>query len=307
MAVPSRVARLTDMDQWRAQTLEHLRNCRDLRLVSVWHPSFLTLLLDRLGEEPQSAWPALQLVSCWADGNAAAAAEQLARRLSGVVVQPKGLIATEAVVSIPYRSRFPLAIRSHFFEFLDDAGVSHLAHELRDGHEYDVVVTTASGLLRYRLHDRVRVDGFLHRTPSVRFLGKSNSVSDHVGEKLSEPVVAAAIASLEQRAGVRWPFAMLSYEAGQYVLWVESDERHDLDDALDAELRRNPHYDHARALGQLAAARVERLDPGAVDRFLTRMQALGQRRGDIKPVALSRLSGWQAYLQRPRMIASQGV
>lgn len=300
MAVPSRVARAKDMDDWRAQTIAHLRDCRDLRLISVWHPSFLSLLLDAVGEAPSVLWPRLKVVSCWADANATPAAQALGARLPGVTIQPKGLIATEAIVSIPYRARLPLAVRSHFFEFLDDAGRSHLAHELRDGAEYRVVVTTAGGLLRYRLHDRVRVDSFVHRTPSIRFLGKSNNVSDHFGEKLSEPLAAAAIAALQRLAGGRWPFVMMSFESGRYVLWVESEQLPPLDDPLDAALRANPHYDYARSLGQLAAATVRRVAPGATDRFLTRMQSLGQRRGDIKPTALSRLSGWHEHLHPVR-------
>jgi hypothetical protein len=37
-------------------------------------------------------------------------------------VQSKGLLATEAVVTIPWRGRYPLAVTSHFFEFLSDEG-----------------------------------------------------------------------------------------------------------------------------------------------------------------------------------------
>ena len=40
--------RLKSVDEFRYQTLLCLLRCRDLRLISVWHPSFLTLLLDEL-------------------------------------------------------------------------------------------------------------------------------------------------------------------------------------------------------------------------------------------------------------------
>ena len=40
----------------------------------------------------------------------------------GVHLQPKGLVATEAFVTLPLGDLRPLAIRSHFFEFQDQAG-----------------------------------------------------------------------------------------------------------------------------------------------------------------------------------------
>src|SRR5690606_23717403 len=78
-------------------------------------------------------WPRLALLSCWADGPAARFADQLQARLPHVTLQPKGLLATEAMVSLPWLDDVDdtdgtddagavLAVTSHFLEFLDDAG-----------------------------------------------------------------------------------------------------------------------------------------------------------------------------------------
>ena len=48
MAVPPNVQHAGSLDTFRYETLLHLLACRELRLISVWHPSFLTLLLDAL-------------------------------------------------------------------------------------------------------------------------------------------------------------------------------------------------------------------------------------------------------------------
>src|SRR5439155_17517284 len=126
--------------------------------ISVWHPSFLQLLLggltkdmnrlvgdvasgecselehipnslhrivqsrpnpNRAGEieraganDMRALWPMLSVISCWADGHAAAAASALSAAMPGVMIQPKGLLATEGVISIPFDGEFPLAIRS---------------------------------------------------------------------------------------------------------------------------------------------------------------------------------------------------
>jgi hypothetical protein len=105
-------------------------------------------------DDVQGIWPKLTLISCWGDGPARSAAASLARRFPHVEVQRKGLIATEAIVTIPFGGRHPLTIGSHFFEFLDPNGRARLAHQLEGGVEYTVVVTTAGGLYRYRLADR---------------------------------------------------------------------------------------------------------------------------------------------------------
>ncbi|MCC7119360.1 MAG: GH3 auxin-responsive promoter family protein [Anaerolineales bacterium] len=48
MAVPNFVKRLQDVDDFRYVTLLSLLRCEDLRLISVWNPTFLTLLLAPL-------------------------------------------------------------------------------------------------------------------------------------------------------------------------------------------------------------------------------------------------------------------
>lgn len=48
MAVPNQVKRITEMAAFRYVTLLHLLGCADLRLISVWNPTFLSLLLEPL-------------------------------------------------------------------------------------------------------------------------------------------------------------------------------------------------------------------------------------------------------------------
>ncbi len=51
MAVPNGVKHIPDMAAFRYVTLLHLLGCADLRLISVWNPTFLSLLL-----EPLAVW-----------------------------------------------------------------------------------------------------------------------------------------------------------------------------------------------------------------------------------------------------------
>ena len=134
----------------------------------------------------ERTWPDLAVISCWTDGASAAEARRLREFFPTTAIQGKGLLATEACVSLPLAAgRGPvLAVRSHFFEFTTDDGRCLAAHEVEAGTEYSVVVTTGGGLYRYRLEDRVLVTGFLGTTPTLRFLGKAGHVCDRYGEKL---------------------------------------------------------------------------------------------------------------------------
>ncbi len=327
MAVPSNVQHAESIAAFRYRTLLRLMRCRELRLISVWHPSFLTLLLDalpahwekllediargdgnslvplprRAGElrtanplKPATFWPELRVVSCWGDGAAALALTDLRRRFPDVSLQSKGLIATEAFVTLPFIGQFPLAVQSHFFEFIDTAGTVLPVQALRESEEYEVVVTTAGGLWRYRLGDRVRVTGWVQETPSLRFMRRGVNTSDWFGEKLSEPFIVAVLREIFQSDTPR--FALLAPDeddAGcRYTLYVEGAAKSDWAEKLDRVLRRNPHYAYCRDLGQLLSVRVYIIDGQGFEAFVTRQAAQGARLGDIKPTMLNGVAGW---------------
>ena len=349
LAVPPEVRLIADVSAFRYATLLFLVRARALRLMSVWHPSFLLQLFDELQNgaarllgdlaagridravdlapavrhrleallppmpararelraardwTPRSVWPRLAVVSCWADGPARAYAERLASACPGVDLQPKGLIATEAIVSIPFAGQRPLAVRSHFFELVDAAGRVRLADDLEPGGEYAVAVTTGSGLYRYRLGDRVRVTGHVAATPSIAFVGREDRVSDRFGEKLSDGFVTGVLSRLFADAPPP-RFAMLAPEetdgAVAYTLLIDAAGSFagSLAAELERELRQNPHYAWCVDLGQLLPARVVRVGPHADRAFLDACVARGQRLGDVKPVALHHESGWAQVL-----------
>jgi hypothetical protein len=234
---------------------------------SIWNPTYLIAL----GE---MHWPNLRVISCWTHAAASLALPRLRAMYPNAIIQPKGLLATEGVISIPIGDKHPLAITSHFFEFIDDDGV-HLAHELREGRDYRVVITTGGGLYRYDLGDLVRVDGFVEQTPSIEFIGRADDVVDLCGEKLSEPFVRSAF----EACGVDASVAFLAPRDDHYALFIDGKANAD---ALDAALRANPHYDYCRAIGQLGAIDVI---PIRGDAFL---RAFGGKIGDVKPRALLR-------------------
>lgn len=281
-AVPPDV-RLTN-ENFREETLRHLLRCRTLSLISVWHPSFLDLLVGDL--DTVSAWPKLSVISCWADANAAGAAAALAKKFPHARIQPKGLLSTEGFVTIPFEGEHVLAYRSHFYEFRDGEDV-RLAHEVQVGSRYDVILTTGGGLVRYATEDIVEVTGFRGQAPCLSFVGRANHVSDHFGEKLHEVFVRERLERV--LADVPHAFAMLACDDDSYVLYLESDAPVAID-ALESSLRESHHYDLARRLGQLGPVRLQRVRDGAATYL--RSRAASQPLGTIKIPALDPGAAW---------------
>ncbi|MFC4159016.1 GH3 family domain-containing protein [Chitinimonas lacunae] len=327
-AVDLAVAGCRELGAWQLATLRDLLTCHDLSLVSVWSPTFfLSLLeaipdqaealrellgrggtlgtrevmpdpaaLERLDEylrkdDPAILWPGLKLISCWADGASRPYFARLRRLFPSVTLQPKGLLSTEAVVSIPDSStgQALLSQDSGFFEFLDEGGEPLLADEIVISGRYEVVITTAGGLYRYRTGDIVTCTGHgPGGQPALRFVGRGNLSSDLVGEKLTDEFVQRALADL---AGFR---ALVADAASRrYVLVFDSDadEATGAADRVESRLMRNPQYAYARALGQLqplAARRVRQ----AQHRYIARMLTQGRRLGDIKMPGLLTAPEW---------------
>ena len=323
LAVPPEVGGLADIDEWRWQTLVHLLARDDLGLVSVWSPTFfgellaaavqerdaLAALLARSGlctaqrvdavstalaatpSDFAALWPRLAVISCWDQASARAPAAWLRSQFPRSLVQGKGLLATECLVSLPLHDHpYPvLALESGYFEFREPSGRLRNAAEVEDGGDYELVLSNGSGLYRYAIGDMVRVRGFAGRTPRLEFLGRAGG-TDLCGEKLSDAFVAQLLTPL----GLR--FAALAADADKhgedgrrppgYVLLIDADEV----DASRAEalragvehgMQRNPQYAYARQLGQLAALSVRRCRQPA-RRWLAWRMAAGQRLGDIK-------------------------
>lgn len=287
-AVPFEVSALADVAAWRSETLRHLRAARELELISVWSPTFLLGLLDGI-EDAQELWPRLKLVSCWASAASRRFAQALAARLPHAHLQPKGLVSTECVVTVPDGDDRPVLTGHGFFEF-EHAGRLCLADELAPGVVYSVVATTASGLYRYRTGDLVRCDGFAGcGRPVLEFVGRGALACDLVGEKLTEPFVERC---LEDVPGFR--FLAPEAQGGGYVLAVEAGVAVSAA-VIDDRLCGNPQYAYARRLGQLQPLRllpVERL----LERY-TRVQVRdGARLAEIKPVALRSEGAWTTRL-----------
>lgn len=315
LAVPPSVASIRSFSEWQLETIYHLLRCRDLSFVSVWSPTFLLQLLDaaldnieliasrvdqnRAAElheifsaeqiQWQCLWPQLDTISCWCSSSSRRYANELAKRFPETNIQGKGLLATEGVVTVPLTDAGAavLTVGSAFYEFETENGDIVLPWELRTGEHYNVLLTTAAGLYRYRLGDRVLVVGYYEATPCLEFIGRDGRGSDLCGEKLTEEFVESALRDicgfgfLVPLAKPR-PAYLLILDAAV----VSADQAKTAARIADSNLMNNPQYRYARELGQLPPVEPHRVtDPLGVYNSIC-IQS-GQRLGDIKPAALA--------------------
>jgi hypothetical protein len=341
-AAPADLAHCRSMQGFKTKTLVALLADENLRLISIWSPTFLTTLLDDFIAQPgeildalsrsgrsgarqraedlrhilrgsgrqtpfEKVWPKLQVISCWTHGPSELYAENLRTLFPNTEIQGKGLVATEAFVSLPFHEdKDPvLAVTSHFFEFQDTAGEKlYLAHELIAGRAYRVIVTTGGGLYRYPLGDLVRVTGFIQDAPCLRFIGRESNVSDLFGEKLQGTFVEGVIRRALAQQNINPRFFLFAPVAGAmpkpaYTLFLEANAVMDavvLQRNLEEGLAENFHYKHCRRLGQLSGARIFQIHRGSLSSetvFQHEMLSRGIKLGDIKMGALDRQSGWE--------------
>lgn len=246
-------------------------------------------------------WPQLRVISCWDHASAASVASSLRTMFPNVCVQGKGLLATEGLVSIPLTEfAYPvLAIESGFFEFIDSEGRIFLADQVKAEHEYQLLMTTHSGLYRYAIGDMLRVKGFAMETPMLEFIGRSNTGSDLVGEKLNDAFVMKTLLPLVQGFAMLVPSS--DHLSPAYVLLLDgaklsSEQARSMAVRIDAALRENPQYAYARNIGQLHPLTALLCEHPLESWLKYRTEEKGQRLGDIKLPALLNDTSWTSWV-----------
>ncbi|MDX2097200.1 MAG: GH3 auxin-responsive promoter family protein [Leptolyngbyaceae cyanobacterium bins.59] len=282
-----------------------------LEILSLWSPSFLTVHLhyiqthaeffqaqvrhkisvDRLQllQEPtiswSQLWPHLKLISCWESGSAADSAGALRNLFPHVLVQGKGLLATEAPLTVPLieTGGFLPLLDEVFFEFESADGTLHLLHQLQSDQIYSLILSQKGGLYRYRIGDRVRVTSWYRDTPCLEFVGRDQTVSDLVGEKLQEEFVQSALSTLALETTQFRCLVPVQHPTPHYVFLLDRTflDPHFLAVQVDRKLSQSYRYREARLLGQLAPVRV--LVNARIPEILTAYQVRsGKKWGDVK-------------------------
>ncbi|MEQ8277579.1 MAG: GH3 auxin-responsive promoter family protein [Deltaproteobacteria bacterium] len=138
------------------------------------------------GDDLGALWPTLQAVICWKSSTCGLQLPALRRVVGGVPFVDATYSATEGWMNVPRADGAPggpLHPGAHVFELLPLGMEPHARNlvpmwALEPGQSYELVLTTAMGLVRYRLQDVVTCTGYFHRSPIVHFSHKSaNQIS----------------------------------------------------------------------------------------------------------------------------------
>lgn len=142
---------------------------------------------------PKYYWKYLFVGRFWLSGSVGVNVDKVRKYLGDVLYFDIGYGASEGKLNIPFKNDIgygTLAIASVFFEFIPVGEDTVLtADELEDGGEYEIILTTYSGLYRYPLHDIVKVRGFVGNTPNIEFISKSKEILNIAQEKVPAPGV----------------------------------------------------------------------------------------------------------------------
>lgn len=239
-------------------------------------------LAGRREAELAAWWPGLALLLCWKGGTLGFYLRALAAHIGSLPVRDLGIVASEAMVSVPVDDATPggvLLPDAGFFEFVPrDAGLDAArgAWELEQGGEYRLLLTTHGGLYRYDLADMVRVERFERRMPVLSFLHRAGRVHSFTGEKLTEHQVTLAVSAAAQAAGLHLsgftavpcfklpPFYEVRAEVSGPVGWAQCRR---FACRLDAELAAvNVEYASKRESGRLGRAMLALVAPGSFER-----------------------------------------
>ena len=291
LAVGSEVAHLDSLEDSLDSTCVQLLAADDLSLVSVWSPTFWIQLINRMihrqdilvhrlehsklasskrvhcvrsalkSEDLDLIWPRLAVISCWTESSSAEWLPTLRSRFPKVAIQGKGVWATEGAISIPYEGHYPMALRSHFFEFRDlNSGKVFLAHELQTGQDVEVIMTAGNALMRYSLGDKLKVTGVLGSTPCFKFLGREHTV-DLAGEKMDSASALALFEAIRSRWNVQCVslLAKIPQQPSRphYLLLIGAHaSTGEIQAMAESFLKKFHHYRLCRELGQLDELRV---------------------------------------------------
>jgi hypothetical protein len=228
---------------------------------------------------PRHAWPQLSVVSVWTGGSVGVFLPQLEELYGPTAIRDHGLSASEGRMSIPLSDGTAAGVLDychHYFEFIpveehDLANPTVLeAHELEEGRDYFILLTTSGGLYRYDIHDVVRCVGFEGEAPLIEFLNKGKSFSNLAGEKLSEHQVIRAVEESFQE--LRLPIATFTLAPvlerhPHYVLLVERQAHQGRANELAARVqvnlaRMNEEYAEKCASGRLTPLQVREVPTG---------------------------------------------
>ena len=152
-----------------------------------------------------------------------------------------------------------------YYEFIPKKGKRAIPMtELTVGCEYEPVITTFSGLYRYKMGDLLRLTGFVGQAPVFEVAGRRTHVIDIAGEKIDGSTATEAVERLAAKCALSLSDFAIGIDTrtmpNGYFLFYEADgvpEKKDLGSVFDDVLKElSPDYEDLRSLGMISKPKV---------------------------------------------------
>ena len=243
-------------------------------------------------------WKNIRFV-CGVGGKMYSASEQqLCRYIGNVPVYQFSYALSECIIAPAIEmtnAHYVLLPRSAYYEFLTKEGEEPIPFgDIRIGEEYELVITTFSGLYRYRTGDLIKIIRFEKEAPVIELVGKRKLLLDVAGEKTDAPTAEAAVRGLGETFGFTFAdFGIgVNYDRtpNGYRVFIEKDGDDGGADPVvpgsaecfDEQMKKlSPDYEDLRSLGLLGLPEVYFVRRGEIAESLRAMGILSHSKPQV--------------------------
>jgi len=244
-------------------------------------------------------WPNLSVICGIGNASFKPAADYIRRFAEGIPFDYSIYGASEGLVAACNQldsTNMQLLTDSCFYEFIPvealDDNIVFTLDQLKEGEKYEILITTAAGLYRYRLKDVIQVNGFRGQCPMISFVYRKGQMFNIAGEKFSEEDARKTMEMFEKAHGIsveNWIFYQdESVIPNRYCLAVETDANLDGDDIID-EIEDylgqcNKRYTSQRQKKFIGRLIVRKQIPGTHNEWKDKCVSQGAFAVQVKPV-----------------------
>ena len=246
-------------------------------------------------------WPELRYIRCINGGQFSVYGDSAAKYVKGVPIHSYIYAASESGIGVSPGMDMPgeyvLIPDVCYTEFLpeddDGKGTDGLTiGEIETGKRYEIVITTLSGLYRYRIGDIIEVIGRYGEAPIIKVCYRRGLVMNIADERMNLSQLEPAVMLFEEKTGIstlQYCFSGEMHDASpRYVLYIEGFPA-DIQNAgkiLDECLCRfGVNYKNERSIGSLGMPVVKALRTGSFAEYYARYRD-GKRNDQLKPLRI---------------------
>lgn len=170
-------------------------------------------------------------------------------------------------------AEYVLMPRNAYYEFIPKKGKRAIPmSKLAIGGEYEPVITTFSGLYRYKMGDILKVSGFVGQSPVFEMVGRRALVIDIAGEKIDSFTATEAVERLSVKTGITLRDFAIGIDTrimpSGYLLFYEgenSDKKFDINLEFDNILKElSPDYKELRDLEMINKPKISPVGFGEI-------------------------------------------